>query len=115
MTPVERLAERLYMTVLCPSRTTLPYRQALAAKSVTAIEADLLAAEALAEFRERLPTPEALAQKFHDFYEAIAPQYGYKTREASAVPWDKVPELNRKVMVATCSAILDSLTRTVGQ
>jgi hypothetical protein len=48
------------------------------------------------------PTPEELAQFFHEAYELLAPTYGYKTREASAVPWEEVPKQNKDLMVAVC-------------
>lgn len=49
-------------------------------------------------------TAEAIARAFHENYERLAPEYDYKTREASAVPWADVPEQNRQLMVATVSA-----------
>jgi hypothetical protein len=40
-----------------------------------------------------MPDPgETLARMFHEKYERLAPEFGYKTREESAVPWDEVPE-----------------------
>ncbi len=51
-------------------------------------------------------TAEELAQLFHETYERLAPQYGYETRKASAVPWDQVPEENKRLMVAVCDEIL---------
>ncbi len=51
--------------------------------------------------------PEDLARKFHEIYERLAPEYGYKTREASAVHWDDVPEGNKRLMIAVCKEILD--------
>ena len=50
-------------------------------------------------------SPELLARRFHEAYERLAPDFGYKTREASAVPWDDVPEANKALMIATCEAI----------
>jgi len=47
-----------------------------------------------------------LARRFHDLYEELAPTFGYETRSESAVPWEKVPENNRQLMVAVCSALL---------
>src|SRR6476620_5707632 len=41
---------------------------------------------------------EILAEKFHETYERLAPDFGYRTREASAKPWTEVPEQNRKLM-----------------
>lgn len=54
-------------------------------------------------------TPEELAELFHDIYEQLAPQYGYRTREASAKPWSEVPEQNRALMIATCAHVLGEL------
>lgn len=51
-------------------------------------------------------TPGKLAKIFHGIYERLASKYGYKTRDKSAVPWEKVPEKNRKLMIATCKAVL---------
>jgi hypothetical protein len=56
-------------------------------------------------------TPEQLAQKFHEAYERLAPQYGYKTREASAVSWASVPTNNKNLMIAVCAEILQDLER----
>jgi CheY-like chemotaxis protein len=53
--------------------------------------------------------PERLAQMFHETYERLAPEYGYKTREESAVPWEAVPEANKKLMIAVCGEILAKL------
>ena len=51
-------------------------------------------------------TAEELAHTFHDEYERLAPDFGYKTREASAVPWDSVPDANRNLMEAVALRIL---------
>jgi hypothetical protein len=51
-------------------------------------------------------TAEGLARRFHETYERLAPQFGYETRRASAVPWDEVPEQNRALMVAVAAEIL---------
>ena len=56
----------------------------------------------------RLP-PEQMAQAFHEAYEELAPQFGYKTREASAVPWADVPESNKRLMIATCERVARAL------
>ncbi|KKL09250.1 hypothetical protein LCGC14_2567760, partial [marine sediment metagenome] len=50
---------------------------------------------------------EELACKFHQTYERLAPDFGYETREASAKPWNDVPENNRKLMTAVCAELLD--------
>lgn len=52
---------------------------------------------------------EDLAEKFHTLYEKFAPEYGYKTREASAVPWADVPENNKQLMIRVCSEILQGV------
>ena len=48
---------------------------------------------------------EAIARAFHEAYERLAPQFGYRTREASAVPWEDVPQANRDLMVATVASV----------
>ena len=48
----------------------------------------------------------ALAKRFHETYEKLAPQFNYKTREESKGAWDEVPEANKKLMIATCAEIL---------
>jgi hypothetical protein len=47
---------------------------------------------------------EPIAAAFHEAYERLAPRYGYKTREASAVPWAEVPSNNRALM---CAVVAD--------
>lgn len=47
--------------------------------------------------------------RFHEAYERLAPNYGYKTREASAVPWEKVPASNKALMRAVCAELLASI------
>lgn len=51
-------------------------------------------------------TPEMLAEKFHTLYEAFAPEYSYETRAESAVPWEDVPDQNKKLMIRVCRTIL---------
>jgi hypothetical protein len=48
-----------------------------------------------------------IAQAFHEAYERFAPLYGYKTREASAVPWASVPEDNKRLMRRTVADLLE--------
>jgi hypothetical protein len=50
---------------------------------------------------------EQLARRFHVTYERLAPSYGYKTREASAVPWSDVPDANKRLMIAVCTELLE--------
>jgi len=49
---------------------------------------------------------DALARKFHEAYERLAPSYGYKTRKESAVPWADVPSGNKDLMRAVAREIL---------
>lgn len=55
---------------------------------------------------EHAARAEALAQRFHETYERLAPEHGYKTREASAKPWSEVPEQNKSLMIAVCAELL---------
>lgn len=43
---------------------------------------------------------EMVARAFHESYERLAPDFGYKTREESAKPWADVPDTNKRLMVA---------------
>lgn len=55
-----------------------------------------------------MPDPaEEIAQRFHEVYERLAPLHGYKTREASAVPWEEVPEANKQLMIAVVRELRD--------
>jgi hypothetical protein len=58
------------------------------------------------------PTPEELARAFHETYERLAPKFGYETRRESAVPWEEVPEANRKLMIAVCEELVDRVLAT---
>jgi hypothetical protein len=48
-----------------------------------------------------------IASRFHEAYERLAPRYGYKTRDASAVPWDDVPDANRRLMRAVVRDLIN--------
>jgi len=54
-------------------------------------------------------TAEDLAKLFHETYERLAPEYGYETREASAVSWENVPKQNKSLMIATAHEVLKTL------
>lgn len=47
-----------------------------------------------------------VARRFHEMYEELAPLVGYATRPESVVPWDQVPEANRKLMVMTINRLV---------
>ena len=57
---------------------------------------------------ERMSDAELVARRFHEAYERLAPDFGYRTREASAKPWDEVPEQNRNLMIAVVRSLLDA-------
>lgn len=57
---------------------------------------------------------EELARLFHHHYERLAPEFGYRTRERSAVPWRDVPPDNKKLMIATAKAVLEDLRTLAG-
>jgi hypothetical protein len=48
-----------------------------------------------------------IARAFHDTYERLAPDFGYRTREESAVPWEQVPSRNRILMIATVQDLIE--------
>lgn len=49
---------------------------------------------------------EQIAKAFHEAYERLAPEFGYKTREESAKPWAMVPEANKALMRAVVDDLL---------
>lgn len=55
------------------------------------------------------PSAELVAQLFHETYERLAPDFGYRTREASAKPWDEVPDQNKQLMVAVAHHVTAEL------
>jgi len=57
---------------------------------------------------------EALARLHHETYERLAPEYGYKTRDATAVPWDEVPENNKELMLAVARAAIEFMDKEEG-
>jgi hypothetical protein len=59
-------------------------------------------------------TAEELAKLFHDTYEELAPGFGYRTREASAVPWSDVPEPNKSLMIAVADKVLERIKLEAG-
>ena len=56
-----------------------------------------------------LVTAAGMAEVFHETYERLAPEFGYETREASAVEWANVPDNNKALMTAVCAEILEML------
>ena len=56
-----------------------------------------------------MSTEEWVASLFHSYYEELAPEFGYATREESAVPWKDVPIGNKQLMVAVARKVLDDI------
>lgn len=56
--------------------------------------------------RSPFPMSEAIARKFHEQYEQLARTFGYETRRESAVPWEQVPERNRRLMITVIYSLL---------
>jgi len=54
-------------------------------------------------------TPEILAKKFHDFYEAEAYGHGWETNSHTRVEFKDLPKENKSLMIATCEFILDTV------
>jgi hypothetical protein len=57
--------------------------------------------------RDEALNQDRIASAFHEAYERLAPRYGYKTREASAVPWEDVPNDNKRLMRAVVGDLLN--------
>ena len=53
-----------------------------------------------------MPDAESVAKLFHEAYERLAPAFGYETRRATRVPWEEVPERNRRLMIASTAEVL---------
>ena len=54
---------------------------------------------------------EALAKRFHEVYERLAPGYGYKTREDTKVFDPNTP--NGRLMTAVCEEIMSDVKELV--
>lgn len=50
-----------------------------------------------------------LAKFMHDTYERLAPEFKYITRKESAVPWDRVPANNRRLMIEVAAEVIRKL------
>lgn len=57
-----------------------------------------------------MASSESIAKRFHEVYEFLAPKHDYKTREASAVPWEDVPDNNKNLMVSVVQQLKDEGT-----
>jgi len=59
--------------------------------------------------RPHMPDAEAVARLFHETYERLAPAFDYHTRQETAVPWEQVPERNKRLMIAVTAEVLAML------
>ena len=59
--------------------------------------------------KAHMPDAESVAKLFHETYERLAPTFGYETRLATKVPWDDVPERNKRLMIAVTAELLAML------
>ncbi len=50
------------------------------------------------------PVTERIARRFHELYEDMAPSFGWESQ--SPVPWDKLPEANKQLMLAVVGEML---------
>ncbi len=50
------------------------------------------------------PVVEQIARAFHETYEDLAPSFGWQSQ--SPVPWDKLPEANKQLMLAVVGELL---------
>jgi hypothetical protein len=48
---------------------------------------------------------EQLARLFHETYERLAPTFGYGTRKETAVPWEDMPDKNKRFAIAVADII----------
>ncbi len=54
-----------------------------------------------------MTSAEHIAAQFHETYERLAPNFGYRTRDASAKPWQDVPDTNKKLMIAVAADMVE--------
>lgn len=59
-----------------------------------------------------MPDAEVVARLFHEAYERLAPAFGYVTRDETRVPWEQVPERNRRLMIAVAAEVLAEILST---
>lgn len=57
--------------------------------------------------KHSLRRAEQIAKAFHESYERQAAAHDYTTREASAKPWESVPDNNRSLMIAVAQDLLE--------
>jgi len=52
-----------------------------------------------------------MAEEFHSVYETEAIETGWKTQESCKVPFDELPEKNKKVMLRTCARMVEWINK----
>lgn len=57
---------------------------------------------------------EAIARAFHERYELLADQHGWKPQEETRAPWESLPEANRSLMIAVVRELLRDGVIAVG-
>jgi hypothetical protein len=113
LTERQRLGIARYGTTLQPHNG----RDALVDAYQEALDLALYLRQAIAEQDEPAPSRESaeyVARHFHEAYERLAPTFDYRTRQASAKPWEQVPDDNRNLMVAVAAELLARGVITAG-
>lgn len=59
------------------------------------------------KIKDRYKNPYLLAELFHNIYEELAPQFGYKTKEETKIFSEHTP--NGKLMIETCHKVLKEI------
>jgi len=49
---------------------------------------------------------ESVAQSFHDVYERLAPEFGWKTQAQSRKSWEEVPDENKELMKSVVAILV---------
>lgn len=49
---------------------------------------------------------ETIARSFHEEYERLAPEFGWRTQAASRKEWEEVPEENRELMKSVVAVLI---------
>jgi hypothetical protein len=73
--------------------------------------ADLSADEIIKVVEEMLPGYGEIAVMFHDYYEKIAKEVGWKTQDGCGVPFNNLPDKNKQVMLKVADKVLAEIIR----
>ena len=55
-----------------------------------------------------------IARCFHEWYERLAPSFGYETKLDSRTNWESVPEPNKALMIAVAENVWRQIMRPYG-